>query len=94
MIFHKMSPHETLFLGETHNVEIQRIANNDFVQFQTWDFGGYTFKIFNLCSMILYDVYVCIMGVLITTEDFPNYFIATLHYVFKVFYTFTHIVSI
>eukprot|EP01036_Dinobryon_divergens_P026714 gene26714-35393_t len=40
VIFHKMSPHETLFLGETHNVEIQRIANNDFVQFQTWDFGG------------------------------------------------------
>jgi hypothetical protein len=51
-----MSPHETLFLGETHNVEIQRIANNDFVQFQTWDFGGYSFKtrLFNLYGMIVY----------------------------------------
>ena len=35
-----MSPHETLFLESTHNVDIHLIANNDFVKFQTWDFGG------------------------------------------------------
>lgn len=40
VIFHKMSPHETLFLESTHNVDIHLIANNDFVKFQTWDFGG------------------------------------------------------
>lgn len=40
VIFHKMSPHETLFLESTHNVDIHSIANNDFVKFQTWDFGG------------------------------------------------------
>jgi Ras-related GTP-binding protein C/D len=40
VIFHKMSPHETLFLESTHNVDIHQIANNDFVKFQTWDFGG------------------------------------------------------
>lgn len=40
VVFHKMSPHETLFLESTHNVDIQLIANNNFVRFQTWDFGG------------------------------------------------------
>eukprot|EP01032_Pedospumella_encystans_P031021 gene31021-35009_t len=40
VIFHKMSPHETLFLESTHNVDIHLIANNAFVKFQTWDFGG------------------------------------------------------
>lgn len=34
-----MSPHETLFLESTHGVEIHTIANNDFLRFQTWDFG-------------------------------------------------------
>ncbi len=40
MIFHKLSPHETLFLESTHGVDIHLIANNDFLRFQTWDFGG------------------------------------------------------
>lgn len=40
VIFHKMSPHETLFLESTVGVDIHLIANNDFVKFQTWDFGG------------------------------------------------------
>jgi Ras-related GTP-binding protein C/D len=35
-----MSPHETLFLESTHSVDINWIANNNFVRFQTWDFGG------------------------------------------------------
>lgn len=35
-----MSPHETLFLESTQNVDISLIANNNFVRFQTWDFGG------------------------------------------------------
>lgn len=40
VVFHKMSPHETLFLESTLNVDIHFIANNNFVKFQTWDFGG------------------------------------------------------
>ncbi len=40
VVFHKMSPHETLFLESTQSVDISYIANNDFVRFQTWDFGG------------------------------------------------------
>lgn len=39
-IFHKMSPHETLFLEATGNIDIQYVSDNDFVKFQTWDFGG------------------------------------------------------
>lgn len=35
-----MSPHETLFLECTHDVSIHHIANNEFLKFQTWDFGG------------------------------------------------------
>lgn len=35
-----MTPHETLFLQSTHDVDVQLIANTDFVRFQTWDFGG------------------------------------------------------
>ena len=40
VVFRKMSPHETLFLEPTRNVEINLVANNHFVRFQTWDFGG------------------------------------------------------
>jgi hypothetical protein len=36
----KMSPHETLFLESTGDVDIQYVNDNDFVKFQTWDFGG------------------------------------------------------
>lgn len=35
-----MSPHETLFLESTQNVDISLVANNNFIRFQTWDFGG------------------------------------------------------
>lgn len=40
VVFHKMSPHETLFLESTASVDIHYIANNNFIKFQTWDFGG------------------------------------------------------
>jgi Ras-related GTP-binding protein C/D len=40
VVFHKMSPHETLFLESTHGLDIKFIPNNPFVQFQIWDFPG------------------------------------------------------
>ena len=40
VVFHKMSPHETLFLESTNQVDVKLVANNSFVKFQTWDFGG------------------------------------------------------
>lgn len=40
VVFHKMSPHETLFLESTQNVDIRLIANNNLINFQTWDVGG------------------------------------------------------
>eukprot|EP01035_Chromulina_nebulosa_P017391 gene17391-22940_t len=51
VIFHKMSPHETLFIEATRSVDIQIISHNDFLQFQTWDFGGDL----NLYNDIIYD---------------------------------------
>ncbi|KDO28433.1 hypothetical protein SPRG_06671 [Saprolegnia parasitica CBS 223.65] len=45
VVFHKMSPHETLFLEGTNTLDIKYIANNSFVQFQIWDFpGDFEFK--------------------------------------------------
>ncbi|RHY39920.1 hypothetical protein DYB30_012219, partial [Aphanomyces astaci] len=45
VVFHKMSPHETLFLEGTNSLDIKYIANNSFVQFQIWDFpGDFDFK--------------------------------------------------
>ena len=58
VVFHKMSPHETLFLEPTHNVDIHYIANNNFVKFQTWDLSGDL----NLTSDVMY------MGKLIAPE--------------------------
>lgn len=66
-----MSPHETLFLESTHGVEIHQIANNDFLRFQTWDFGddlnpkapvvymGHVIpieRIFRNCSTLVYVI--------------------------------------
>lgn len=40
VVFHKMSPNETLFLESTNKVIKSDISNSSFVQFQIWDFPG------------------------------------------------------
>jgi Ras-related GTP-binding protein C/D len=40
VVFHKMSPNETLFLESTSKVIKNDISNSSFVQFQIWDFPG------------------------------------------------------
>eukprot|EP00005_Dracoamoeba_jomungandri_P004803 CAMPEP_0174249950 /NCGR_PEP_ID=MMETSP0439-20130205/263_1 /TAXON_ID=0 /ORGANISM="Stereomyxa ramosa, Strain Chinc5" /LENGTH=348 /DNA_ID=CAMNT_0015329895 /DNA_START=752 /DNA_END=1798 /DNA_ORIENTATION=+ len=40
VVFHKMSPNETLFLETTNRVIKNDISNSSFVQFQIWDFPG------------------------------------------------------
>lgn len=40
VVFHKMSPNETLFLESTNQIVKDDINNNSFVQFQIWDFPG------------------------------------------------------
>lgn len=40
VVFHKMSPNETLFLESTNKVVKEDIANSSFVQFHIWDFPG------------------------------------------------------
>ena len=41
VVFHKMSPHETLFLDSTNKIVKNDIANSSFVQFEVWDFPGH-----------------------------------------------------
>ncbi|GAB6019203.1 hypothetical protein CHUAL_000818 [Chamberlinius hualienensis] len=40
VVFHKMSPNETLFLESTNKIVKDDISNTSFVQFQIWDFPG------------------------------------------------------
>jgi len=40
VVFHKMSPNETLFLESTSKLIKSDISNNSFVQFHIWDFPG------------------------------------------------------
>ncbi|CAL8083415.1 unnamed protein product [Orchesella dallaii] len=40
VVFHKMSPNETLFLESTNKVVKEDISNSSFVQFHIWDFPG------------------------------------------------------
>lgn len=40
VVFHKMSPNETLFLESTNKIMKDDIDNSSFVQFQIWDFPG------------------------------------------------------
>jgi len=40
VVFHKMSPNETLFLESTTKIVKSDISNSSFVQFQIWDFPG------------------------------------------------------
>lgn len=41
VVFHKMSPHETLFLEPTNKLVKNDIANSSFFQFEVWDFPGH-----------------------------------------------------
>lgn len=40
MVFHKMSPNETLFLESTNKIYKDDISSSSFVNFQIWDFPG------------------------------------------------------
>jgi len=40
VVFHKMSPNETLFLESTSKIVRDDVSNSSFVQFEIWDFPG------------------------------------------------------
>lgn len=40
VVFHKMSPNETLFLESTNKIVKDDISNSSFVSFAIWDFPG------------------------------------------------------
>lgn len=82
VVFHKMSPNETLFLESTNKIVKDDISNSSFVSFSIWDFPGQidfldgtTFDsetIFGECGAIVYvidaqDDYTDALGRLIQT---------------------------
>lgn len=40
VVFHKMSPNETLFLESTNRICREEVSSSSFVSFQIWDFPG------------------------------------------------------
>jgi len=65
VVFHKMSPSETLFLESTDKIVKEDVANSSFVQFSIWDFPGQidfvdpTFdseKVFERCGAIIFVI--------------------------------------
>lgn len=65
VVFHKMSPNETLFLESTNKIVKDDISNSSFVQFQIWDFPGQidffdpTFdfeRIFSGCGALIFVI--------------------------------------
>lgn len=40
VVFHKMSPNETLFLERTNQLTRNDVSTSSFIQFQVWDFPG------------------------------------------------------
>ncbi|XP_064596951.1 ras-related GTP-binding protein C-like isoform X1 [Liolophura sinensis] len=65
VVFHKMSPNETLFLESTNKIVKDDVSNSSFVQFQIWDFPGQidffdpTFDsemIFGGCGALIYVI--------------------------------------
>lgn len=63
VVFHKMSPHETLFLESTQKLDIKTIAHNSLIQFKICDFPGiHTFDerddslIFSKCGTLIFVI--------------------------------------
>ncbi|XP_074656153.1 ras-related GTP-binding protein C-like isoform X2 [Tubulanus polymorphus] len=65
VVFHKMSPNETLFLESTSKIVKDDISNSSFVQFHIWDFPGqidffdpqFDFEmIFSGCGALIYVI--------------------------------------
>ncbi len=65
VVFHKMSPNETLFLESTAQIVKDEVSNSSFVQFAVWDFPGQVDffdpafdaeKVFERCGAVVYVV--------------------------------------
>lgn len=65
VVFHKVSPNETLFLESTSKIVKDDVANSSFVMFQIWDLPGHldyfdsTFdpeNIFGLCGALIFVI--------------------------------------
>ena len=57
VVFHKMSPNETLFLEATNKIQKDDVSNSSFVQFSIWDFPGQV-----KLSMTCLEIHFAILG--------------------------------
>nr|ALE20576.1 Rag-c [Leptinotarsa decemlineata] len=76
VVFHKMSPNETLFLESTNKIVKDDINNSSFVQFQIWDFPG---QIDFFDASFDYDMIFSGCGALIFVIDAQDDYIDALH---------------
>ncbi|XP_056632460.1 ras-related GTP-binding protein C [Diorhabda sublineata] len=76
VVFHKMSPNETLFLESTNKIVKNDINNSSFVQFQIWDFPG---QIDFFDSSFDYDMIFGGCGALIFVIDAQDDYIEALN---------------
>lgn len=53
VVFHKMSPNETLFLESTNKIQKEDVTNTSFVQFAIWDFPGQVRQVLDAACIIM-----------------------------------------
>jgi len=68
VVFHKMSPHETLFLESTNDIRVKEISTSALVQFQLLDFPG-NFDFTDKKSKITPDIIFKRSGTLVFVID-------------------------
>ncbi|XP_060520481.1 ras-related GTP-binding protein C isoform X2 [Cylas formicarius] len=76
VVFHKMSPNETLFLESTNKIVKDDINNSSFVQFQIWDFPG-QIDFFDTCFD--FDMIFGGCGALVFVIDAQDDYVEALH---------------
>jgi len=70
VVFHKMSPNETLFLESTSKIVKDDINNSSFVQFQIWDLIGH----FNILTVFAHHDLLAGNGICYVTKWIDNFF--------------------
>mmetsp|Transcript_5646 Transcript_5646/g.16789 ORF Transcript_5646/g.16789 Transcript_5646/m.16789 type:complete len:373 (-) Transcript_5646:263-1381(-) len=74
VVFHKISPHETLFLESTESVHKHEVGNSAFVQLQIWDIPGELSgdESENSLEAVMQGCSALIFVIDVTSEDFAE----------------------
>ena len=77
VVFHKMSPNETLFLESTNAIHKENVSNSSFVQFAVWDFPGIEKKLDQESYDWVQPVCLCVHLILLHHEKLTDSVILT-----------------